>query len=109
MTMPADVESPMYATPSQEVRVSDTAFGDEAADAGAVVGGAAAGAWSMESLISSVGAFSEGGDDPLSAVSRLIIPAAWAAPARPVTASATTLSAPTKPSQPHRGTACRRD
>src|SRR5919202_3855598 len=99
MTMPADVESPMYATASQEVRVSDAAFGVEAADTGAVVGGAA-GAWSMESLISSVGACSEGGDDPLPSASRLIIPAAWAAPARPVTASATTLNAPTKPSQP---------
>src|SRR5215212_6889418 len=99
--MPADVESPMYATASQEVWLSDAALGEEAAGAGAVVGGAA-GASSVESLISSVGTFSsEIGGNPLP-VPMLITPA------RPAPASARTLSAPTKATQLRRGTAFRR-
>jgi hypothetical protein len=74
MTMPADVESPMYATASQEVRGSVAALGNEVADAGAVVGGAAD-SWSMERLISS-GDFSEGGDNPLLSAPMLITPPA---------------------------------
>src|SRR5215210_8395978 len=108
MTMPADVESPMYATALQEVPVADAPLGDEVAGAGAVVGGAAD-AWSVESLISSAGAFSEGGANPLPSAPMLITPAAWPVPARPALASARTLNAPTKASQGHRGTAFRCD
>src|SRR5919199_848850 len=108
MTMHADVESPIYATASQEVRASDAALGDEVADAGAVVDGAAD-ALSMESLISSVGAFSEGDGNPLLSAPMLIAPAAWPAPTRPAPASARTLNAPTQASQLHRGTVFRRD
>src|SRR5919199_6673232 len=87
MTMPNDVESPMYVTASQEVRESDAALGDEeVAGAAAVVGGAA-GASSVESLISPAGAFSEGGGNPL--------PSAPIAPARPAPSNARTLSATT--------------
>src|SRR5215204_1619288 len=99
--MPNDVESPMYATASQEVRVSDATLGEEVAGVGAVVGGAAAGASSVESLISSPGAFSEGGGNPLPSAPRLFTPA------RPAPSSARTLSAPTKAAQLHRGTAFR--
>src|ERR687885_209057 len=102
MTMHADVESPIYATASQEVRASDAALGDEVADAGAVVDGAAD-ALSIESFISSVGAFSEGGDNPLLSAPMLIAPAAWPAPTRPAPASAKTLNAPTQGLDPTGG------
>src|SRR5215210_8115047 len=96
--MPADVESPMYATASQEVRVADAALGDEVAGAGAGAGGAA-GASSVESLISSSGAFSEGGGNPLPSVPMRITPA------RPAPANVRTLSAPTKATRLRRRTA----
>src|SRR5215207_10328403 len=98
MTMPSDVESPMYATASQEVRVADAAFGvaafgdaafgDESAGTGAVVGGAA-GAWSVWTLIAAV-AIPEGGGDPLASAPMLITPA------RPAPSSARTPSAATE-------------
>src|SRR5918992_2306368 len=92
MTMPSDVESPMYATALQEVRVADAAFGgaafgDESAGAGAVVGGAA-GVWSVWTLIAAV-AFPEGAD-PLGSALILITPA------KPAPSSARTLSAATE-------------
>src|SRR4051794_9711439 len=99
--MPTDVESPIYATASQEVLVSDAALGDEVASSGAGEGGAE-GASSVESLISSVGAFSESGGNPLSLAPVLITPD------RPAPASARTLSAPTKATQLRRGTAFQR-
>src|SRR5215204_285324 len=98
MSMPSDVESPMYATASQEVRVADAAFGvaafgvaafgDESAGTGAVVGGAA-GAWSVWTLIAAV-AIPEGGGDPLASAPMLITPA------RPAPSSARTPSAATE-------------
>src|SRR5918911_4979404 len=86
--MPNDVESPMYATASQEVRLSDAALGEEGAGDEAV--GGAAGASSVESLISPAGAFSEGGGNPLPSAPMLI------APARLAPSSARTLSATTE-------------
>src|SRR3954451_19438413 len=89
--MPNDVESPMYATVSQDVRVTDVGLGDEVAGAGEVLGGAA-GALSVESLISSAGAFSEG-DSPLPPAPMLIIPARLA-PSSARRLSATTEAIP---------------
>src|SRR5215210_7961513 len=85
--MPADVESPMYATASQEVRVADAALSDEeVAGSEAVVGGTASGVYSVEMLISSLGTSSEGCATSLSSAPMLITPA------RPATSSARTLS-----------------
>src|SRR5918912_3817570 len=92
--MPNDVESPMYATASQEVLASDAALGEEVAGAGAVVGGAAAAdALSVESLISSAEAFPEGGGNPLPSAPMLITPARLA-PSSAKTPSATTEAIP---------------
>src|SRR5215212_7624851 len=87
MTMPADVESPMYVTASQEVRVAGAALGDLFAGARAVV--VEAGAWCVESLISAE-AFPVGGGNPLPSAPVLITPA------RPAPSSARTLSATTE-------------
>src|SRR5215211_6466809 len=103
MTMPSDVESPMYTTASQEVRVAGAAFGDapfgDAAFGGsalcdfvACVGeeeGGAAGAWCVEILISA-GAFARC-DEPLSPSAPGPI-----TPARPAPSSARTPSAATE-------------
>src|SRR5215212_5513854 len=88
MTMPADVESPMYVTASQEVRVAVAALGDLFAGARAVVV-EAAGAWCVENLISAE-AFPVGGGNPLPSAPVLITPA------RPAPSSARTLSATTE-------------
>jgi len=101
--MPSDVESPMYATAWQEVRVAgaalgDTAFGDLVACAGEVVDGAA-GAWCVKSLISA-GALAEDGGNPLLSAPVLITPP------RPAPSSARTLSAATEATPA--ATRCRR-
>src|SRR5215211_2398004 len=98
MTMPSEVESPMYTTASQEVRVAGAAFGDAAFDdsafgdlfacAGVVMGGAA-GAWCVEILISA-GAFARC-DEPLSPSAPGPI-----TPVRPAPSSARTPSAATE-------------
>src|SRR5215212_3010015 len=98
MTMPADVESPMYTTARQEVWVAGAAFGAAAFDAaafgdlvledfvacaGEVVGGAAC-AWCVEILISA-GAFRAGGCIVLPSSAPGLI-----TPARPAPSSART-------------------
>src|SRR5687767_239373 len=94
MTMPSDVESPMYTTASQEVRAAGAAFCDSGLDdsgarASAVVGGAA-GAWRVESLISA-GALAESDVEALLSSAPALI-----TPARPTPSSARTLSAATE-------------
>src|SRR5919112_2379173 len=100
MTMPADVESPMYTTARQEVRVAvrvadlspgdevDLSLGDKIFGGESVVGGAV-GASRVESLISAEASL-EGGDGPLAAEPTP------ATPARPMTSSARTPSATTE-------------
>src|SRR5215218_7091560 len=103
MTMPSEVESPMYTTASQEVRVAgaafcDAVFGDAAfvgelalddfvACAGEVVGGAAC-AWCVESWISA-GASPRGVVEPLPSSGPIT-------PARPAPSTTRILSATTE-------------